>query len=264
MAIMAKVSLIVPAYKAEPWIDECLASIHEQTYKDIEIIVIEDPERTGAASSRNRGLAKATGEYVAFSDADDYLSPDAIERMVAAMEGVEMVCGSFRKFGQFDRIVTHPTAVLTRREVAYYVMGNLSHPDTNQMITSCWAKLYRRVLIDKFPLQNTSEGMAFNFKYLKMCENVRFIDSVVYHNRRHGGSLSTTFDPKNKFGLFGFLQSQRYVRTFLEEFFEEAALDEAMDKFKVYQSMLYFMRICDSEGSKAREVFNMLYPDNGS
>lgn len=234
------VSIIVPVYKADAWIDECMASIRAQTYNDIEFIVIDDVQGTGAAAARNRGLEKATGEFIAFCDADDYLAPDAIEKLVAASDGVELVCGSFRKFGNFETIVSHPTATLTVGEVADYVVGNLRNPRSNQMLSGCWAKLYRREFVDAFPLLTTAEDMAFNFDYLTRSENVRFISDIVYHNRKRAGSLSTTFDEKNKDGLFGVIKALKYVEEFLVQ---NGADTDLIDNSKIYHSMLYAQRI---------------------
>jgi len=257
---MSKVSLIVPVYKADPWIDECMAYISAQTYKDIELIVIDDAQGSGAAAARNRGLDLATGDYVAFCDADDYLSPDGIQKMVEAMQGVEMVCGSFRKFGEFGQTIKHEDEILFRGEVADYAMVNLRTPRRNQMLSGCWAKMYYRDLVTKFPELTTAEDMAFNFDYLKRCGRVRFIDSVVYNNRKRNGSLSTTFDENNKEGLFGFLPAMRYVRTFLEEFFSDEEIEEAIDNSKMYHAMLYYMRIMQQTGGTPRDTLMRLFP----
>lgn len=258
---MAKVSIIVPVHHlSKQWLPQCLDSIEAQTYKDIEPIVIHDCKTSGAAATRNRGIEKATGEYIAFCDSDDYLSPDAIEKMVKAMDGVDMVCGSFRKFGEFDQEVRHPTNVLDRSKVAEYAMANLKSPRSNQMLSGCWAKLYKRDLVCHFPELTTAEDMAFNFDYLKRCEKVRFLYDIVYHNRKHQGSLSTTFDPNNKPGLFGFLHALRYVKTFMEEFYADDVLEDAIDNSKVYHSALYFTRICQQTRESMRDTLMRLYP----
>ena len=254
-----KVSIIVPSYKAEEWLAECLASIHTQTYKDIELILIDD-SGTGAWAARNRGLDKATGDLIAFCDADDYLSPDAIEKMVIGIEGVDMVCGSFRKFGEFETVVSHPTQTLTMKEIADYAMGNLKNPRSNQMFSGCWAKLYRKSLIGRFPELTTAEDMAFNFDYLTRCKSVRFISDVVYHNRKRQGSLSTTYNEKDNPGLFGFLEGLRYVEGFLARYFYGYTIDRALDNSRVYHSMLYFSRICSQTGGNMRETLMRLYP----
>jgi len=254
------ISLIVPIYKAEPWITECMASIHAQTHKDIDLILVDDAQGSGAGNARNRGLELAKGEYVAFCDADDYLSPDALEKMVGAMDGVDMVCGSFKKFGNFEQTVEHETRIFKTEEIAAYAMQNLLNPMSHQMLSGCWAKLYRRSLIGRFPDLTTAEDLAFNFDCLRLCKSVRFIPDIVYHNRKHSGSLSTTFDEKDKKGLFGFLEAMRYVKRFLASFYLEDDIDEALDNSKSYHSMLYFTRIMQQTGDTPRNTLMRLFP----
>ena len=257
---MEKVSVVVPVYNADRWIQECLDSIKSQTYRDIELIVVDDPNGTGAAAARNRGLDRATGEYIVFCDADDYLEPDAIRVMVDAIAGVDFVAGSFRKFGDFDAVVSGPPGEISMRRVAEYAMGNLRNPRSNQLLSGCWAKLFKRELAGRFPEIATAEDMAFNFNYLLRCDRARFIPDLIYHNRKRPGSLSTTYDSKNKPGLFGFLSGLKHVRKFLSQYYWSEEIEDAIDNSKVYHSMLYFTRICDQEGGTMREVLRKLYP----
>ncbi len=104
---MVQVSVIIPAYNAEDYIDECLESVRAQTLSDIEILVIDDgstdetlscvrkhadadsrvcvmtQENQYAGVARNKGIAEATGEYLYFLDADDWIEPNTLETLVA-------------------------------------------------------------------------------------------------------------------------------------------------------------------------------------
>lgn len=253
------VSVIVPVYRAEGTIRQCLDSIYSQSYKDMEVIVIDDSEASGAAAARNRGIEKARGELIMFCDADDYLGLDAVSTLVEAMNGVDLVAGSFRKFGDFESVV-QGSSIMDRSEVAKYVMGNLNNPRQNQMLSGCWAKLYRREIIGRFPIFTTAEDMAFNFDYLGRCKSVKFIPQVVYNNRKHNSSLSTTFDGTDRSGLFGFLGGLKYVKRFLSEFYPIESIDDAIDNSKVYHSLLAFSRICAQDGRPMKDVLMTLYP----
>jgi len=249
------VSVIVPVYGSKEWLNECLESIKTKDYKDLELIIEDDKEGTGAAAARNRALGRASGDFILFCDSDDYLEGGAIDLLLRSINGVDMVCGSFRKFGNFEQIVAHPTQILTPWEIAQYVMSNLKNPGKNQMLSGCWAKLFRRELIGRFPYLTTAEDMAFNFDYLKRCNKVKFISDIVYHNRKRQGSLTTTFDEKNTRGLFGFLEAMKYVKNFLSGFYPTEEIDDALDSSKVYHSMLYFSRIAGC----GRGTFRKLY-----
>ena len=257
---MERVSLIVPVSRQGQWLDACLESIKEQDYPAIDLIRIDDHEGSGAAETRNRGLERAKGEYVAFVDDDDLLEPGAISALVAAMDGVDFVAGSFCKFGDFSATVAHEGAVLDRMALASYAMANLRAPSQNQLLSGCWAKLYRRSMLGRFPPLTTAEDMALNFDYFTRAEKARFIPNIVYANRKHSNSLTTTFDPENRGGLFEFLKALREVKRFLAPYYSDDEIEDAMDSSKTYHAMLYFMRICQQRGGTMRDNFKALYP----
>lgn len=111
-------SVVVPVYKVEPYLDQCVESIVNQTYSNLEIILVDDgspdncpkmcddwaerdsrirvihKENGGLSDARNAGVAVATGEFLAFVDSDDYLEPEMYELMLSALRrtGVQMAC----------------------------------------------------------------------------------------------------------------------------------------------------------------------------
>ena len=112
-----KVSVIVPIYKVEPYLDQCVQSIVNQTYKNLEIILVDDgspdnspamcdawaekdnrirvihKENGGFSSARNAGLDAATGDYIQFVDSDDWILPDMTAALVScAVEGERRCC----------------------------------------------------------------------------------------------------------------------------------------------------------------------------
>lgn len=121
--MIIKVSIVIPVFNGEEYLEQCLRSVLSQTLQELEILCVDDgstdrsaelvrrmqkedariqlirQENQGAGSARNRALQEARGLYVAFLDADDfYIEPDALERMVRLCEGKELfVCGSLRK-----------------------------------------------------------------------------------------------------------------------------------------------------------------------
>lgn len=117
-----KISIIVPIYNVEKELDRCVASILRQTYQNIEILLVDDgspdncpamcdayaqtdgrvvvirKENGGLSSARNAGLRAATGEYVLYVDSDDYIEPDACERLAGEIaKGADIVSGKFRE-----------------------------------------------------------------------------------------------------------------------------------------------------------------------
>ena len=117
-----KISVIVPVYKAEAWLARCVDSILAQTFRDLEVILVDDgsPDGSGAlcegyaaadsrvkaihkanggvSSARNAGIEAASGEWVAFVDSDDWLEPDYLERLADRLTGpdCDVVMGGAR------------------------------------------------------------------------------------------------------------------------------------------------------------------------
>ena len=128
---MKKISVIIPIYNAEMYIEECIESVRKQTIQDLEIVCVDDgslddsesiiqkiaskdlriklirQKNQGAGNARNNGLKNATGKYVAFLDADDYFYDiDALKKMVERCEKDKVnVCGSFSKRNDNNRIM---------------------------------------------------------------------------------------------------------------------------------------------------------------
>ena len=132
------VSIIVPVYNTAEYVEECIQSILTQSYKNIELILVDDgstdgsksictkylqntnvryieQENQGPQASRKRGVETANGEWVMFVDSDDYLLEDCVQDLIALSDGVDIVLGSF--VGQ-KRLMKGPD-VLTSQQYLY-------------------------------------------------------------------------------------------------------------------------------------------------
>lgn len=173
-----KVSIIVPVYNQQRYVKKCLNSILQQTYRETEVIVVNDGSTDNSLSiinqmakedarvividkaneglpmARNDGLKKVTGEYVMFVDSDDWITPpEAISAMVgiAQREDVDIVIGkSIRHFPLWERKSDYMPALETNRKITtpelfdkYYV----SFFGINIFPVQAWAKLYKASLI---------------------------------------------------------------------------------------------------------------------
>ena len=148
---MPFVSLIIPVYNAEKYLRRCLTSAMEQTFKDMEILVVNDgstdeslqicreyaqmdsrfhiinKENTGVSDSRNRAIQIAKGDYLQFMDSDDWLTPDATETLVYAAQkfNCDLVIADFYRvdkavFTENQHI--RERGLLTREQFATYMM----------------------------------------------------------------------------------------------------------------------------------------------
>lgn len=206
---MPKVSIIIPAYNAERYIQRCLNSIIGQSLSDIEIIVINDgsndktleilreykkkdqrikvisQKNAGVSASRNNGLIVARGKYVAFCDADDYLNTNYIEALysTAKTNDLDIIKSSFKTAGSNDEITTH---AIIKRDFAL-----LSKKDINEIflknyeLNSACMQLIKRDLLSKHNLKfdeklSYAEDMHFTFRAMQCAEKVGWINEPGY------------------------------------------------------------------------------------
>ena len=217
---MEKVSLIIPIYNAEMYLKRCLDSVIAQTYPALEILLVNDgsrdhslaiceeyekkddrihiidKENTGVSDSRNVAMAAATGTYLQFMDSDDWLTPDATERLVtlAEMTRADLVIGDFyRVDGDHYALKSHipETGVMDRRAFAEHMMEDPADFYYGVM----WNKLYRRDLVEKYHLGCTTElnwceDFLFNLAYIRRAERFCALQAPVYYYMKRKGSLA--------------------------------------------------------------------------
>ena len=214
------VSVIVPMYNCEDYVGYALKSALDQKFSGtIEIIAVDDgstddtleaardvlagadvfarllkQRHGGVATARNRALDLATGEYVAFLDADDQLMEGFCEEMVnaARTDRADLVIGSTRAIpGRGD---LRSCADGTVKEFGFSRATTPFHQDflarlfwDEEMGTSVWGKLYRRCLLGRFSSDYYFEDCPFNLSYIRRCRTITTIAEEVYCYREGAG-----------------------------------------------------------------------------
>ncbi len=243
---MEMVSVIVPVYNAEGSLRRCAESILAQDRPELELILVDDGSRDGSwdlmrslagqdarvrairkenggvSSARNRALEEASGRYVMFADADDWLPMDAVKLLVRELEesGADLAVGDFYRV--MDGNVSRKGAianggVLSRREYADAMM--LSPADLYYGVL--WNKIYRRDLIERFSLRmdesiSYSEDMIFNLEYLRHVDAVAVLKTPVYYYEFTRGSLVD-----RNTNLAATVRMKKSVIGYYDEFFRE-------------------------------------------
>ena len=225
---MPKVSVIVPVYNTEKYLAECVDSILDQTLYDIEVILVDDGATDSsaaicdayaekdsrvrvihkpngrAASARNAGLKIAQGEYIAFVDSDDWISPDMYERMLAAGADV-CLCDYVRFKGNQEFPFTQPNIrdgfydkEQIRKEIyPHLVMDGLEYPIT----ISNWVLVIKHTIIKDNGLSYRediliSEDAPFGSEVLYCANSFAYLKGQqFYHYRVTEGSASRTYKP---------------------------------------------------------------------
>lgn len=216
---MPEVSVIIPVYNAEKTVERCVRSVLEQDYSDLEIIAVDDGstddsgklldaisetdprlivlhvENGGVSRARNTGLRQASGKYVQFLDADDYITNEATKLLVRTMEenDTDLVIADFyRVVG--DNIARKGSiridTLLTLQEFATIMMDSPS----DFYYGVLWNKLYRNDIIHDHEVfmdedLNYCEDFIFNMEYLIHCRTIRPLLVPVYYYIKTEGSL---------------------------------------------------------------------------
>ena len=244
-----KLSIIIPVYRVETYLDFCLKSSVQQNVDDCEVILVNDgsPDRSGdicdewcrknrnfqvihcaqnkgLSAARNKGIEKAHGEYITFIDSDDYLSPNTLKSNLELLE----------KAPDVD-VLEYPVCVEHGAESSYhYVPGKgevVSFPEwmtrKGYMHSYAWNKLYRRTLWEKkrFP-----EGKLFEDVYtipfiLQQAGHILRSNRGLYYYCNRKGSISHTVTPR---GIEDLLQAhlQLYRNVSAHPDIPEKALDD--------------------------------------
>lgn len=209
------VSVIVPVYRVEKYLPQCVDSILEQTYTNLEVILVDDgsPDGCGAicdayaakdsrvkvihkqngglSDARNAGMAVMTGEYVSFVDSDDMLAHHAVEVLlrIAQEKNADLVIGGH------DRFEMDPCEGADGREAKVRCMTNVeAMADMLQNGCASWARLYRSELHAPvlFPVGEINEDEAIVLHLLDRCKCVAMTDAVVYYYRCREESITTS------------------------------------------------------------------------
>lgn len=218
------VSVIVPVYKVEKYIEKCINSIINQTYKNLEIILVDDgspdncpqicddyakrdsriraihTENQGVSCARNAGIKASSGEYITFVDSDDWLPKHAIEQLVTAIEenNADFCFGAVTEVGAIhtSRVFDVGRKCIDKSDeeefISYY----------SKMYMTPWGKLYRRQIIEQSDISfpkgvQYGEDTNFLLKYLCACNHLCSIDSNVYfYNRMVIFSATRKYHPQ--------------------------------------------------------------------
>ena len=266
---MPKVSVVVPVYNVEKYIDKCLSSLVNQTLEDIEIIIVNDgskdnsieiikeyidkypqkivyleKENGGLSDARNYGIPYAKGEYIAFLDSDDYVELDMYEKMyeIAKKENSDMV--------ECDFYWEYPNKV---KEDIGYIYKNKKEMMTTIRVVA-WNKLIKREILKKlnieFPKGLRYEDVEFTYKLMPYLNKVSFLKKPCIHYIQRDNSIANTQNERTK-EIFEVLENVLIYykeQKIYEEYKNE--LEYIYTRFLLCSSLLRMVKIVDKEVKK--------------
>lgn len=255
MSLSPLVSIIVPVYNAEKYLKKCLDSLSGQMYPNIEILCVNDgstdrsmdilqdysrldsrihlinKENAGVSQARNDALKIASGNYIMFVDADDWIDAETCDRVMccALEEQADIVMWSYcsetgsrssRKeiFPEKRIFIDSEVKMKLHRRFLGVLNEELAHPELADALCPVWGKLYRKELLDGIAFIDlreigTYEDGFFNLEVFGKAKKVVYLPEYYYHYRRSTTESVTSGYRKELFSQWQnlFAQMRRYI-----------------------------------------------------
>ncbi|MGM9843051.1 MAG: glycosyltransferase [Muribaculaceae bacterium] len=261
-------SVIIPAYNVEKYIDHCLNTVTNQTYQNLEIILVDDgspdnsgniidewskkdsrikvihKENGGLGFARNSGLEIATGDYIAFIDSDDYIDLNMYETLInKAIETKSDIvyCGfhkgvnydSFEDISDFSTEITFNENQILDLSLAFVRKNPIIAKE--KLAMSVWHSIYRKNVIKvNFYSERVvgSEDLHFQISAVLNSKQITFIPDCLYYYRYNGNSLSHNL----KFDIYF---RYKRLREYINALFIEKGVNNVADYLMLYITITY-------------------------
>lgn len=227
------ISIIIPIYNVEKQLSRCITSVRTQTYKNLEIILVNDgsadkcgeicdkvakedhriqvihKENGGLSDARNAGLEVANGDYIAFIDSDDYVACDYIKTLYCniSKENADAAVCSFCLIDENDTLLENRFICESKEVIlGFQLLQKVLRHDGSKYVVM-WNKLYRRELFTdlRFDKDKIYEDEYINFKLFWQCNRIVLIHEVLYYYLQRQESIIGSkmtlkkIDMKNEF-----------------------------------------------------------------
>ena len=252
------ISVVIPVYNTEKYLEQCIESVINQTYLNLEIILIDDgstdnsgqiceeyakmdsrirvihQENGGMIQAVNRGISLAKGRYLAFVDSDDWIELDMYEYMINEIGDNDLISvGMFLEYYDSNASNTHFPHIPEKRyagkdDMEYIWRNMVQYHNTNElgiMVSRC-VHLFRKDIVGQIYQERPinvvfGEDRIFMFMYLLNCESIKIVNRALYHYRLHNDSCTHTRD---KF----FLNNINEYYVFLEKYFSNYSIKDEL------------------------------------
>ena len=274
------VSVVVPIYNVQAYLPQCIESILGQSYRNIEIILVDDgspdespaicdayqkkdsrirvihKENGGLSDARNAGTAIAQGEYITYVDSDDWIDTEYVEKLLRAAQKycAEMtVCGlGSTKTREEPPKRNGKECVLTGKEALYKILYQ------NEMDVSACGKLIRTQIAQKhlFPKGKLFEDLATTYQYVIECKTVVYIGEDLYFYYQNPTSITQSKPNRKRLQIVPIVNE--LVQEVVQEYPDLQAAAMAR-KFSVYcYAIRQLNRLNDLDGECAKEVWSFI------
>lgn len=291
------VSIIVPVYNSEKYLRQCIESIISQTYKNIEIILIDDgstdksgkiceeygskdkrikvihTENNGPSTARNKGIENSKGEFMFFVDADDFIENKAISLLIENYNQykADIIVGDFKRIEDdnisgsgHDRFFSG-SRLLTKQDIIDYTRYYLKKPNRFPLFTQSWGMLFKTSIIKDNNIffnadLRTFEDMVFNFEYLKYTNKLFFLKEALYNHLFHDNYASATIKIcDNPKVLFGYPQALVSAKDFLDNYCSDDELKKEIGHAYTCYTIIQLVRTCGQiNNSNKKKIYEFI------
>ena len=245
---MDLISVIIPVYNVEKYLDICVESVVRQTYENLEIILVDDgstdncpaicdewarkdsrikvihKQNGGLSSARNVGMKNASGDYIGFIDSDDVISLDMYEKLLSSLKENEAdiaQCGYFT-FSDYSQIsdFNNDKTVYTRKFNSHNAVKSLLTDGTVSVI--CWSKLYKNQVIKNVFFEEgvINEDVLWTYQVLAKSDNVVTISGKLYgYYQREGSIMNSAYSERRFDALYALSKRSDAVKTDFPDLF---------------------------------------------
>lgn len=287
------ISVIVPIYNVEKYLARCVDSIVNQTYKNLEIILVDDgsPDRCpqmcddyaekdsrikvvhkkngGLSDARNAGMAVATGKYISFIDSDDYVSDDFFECLLDVMnkENSDIAECSVVKFYEDNRFDEFSDDLSVKTYDTQDAMSALIAE--NPFHQHVWNKLYKTELVKDIPyaVGKLNEDEFWTYRVFGRANKVaRLNKTMYYYFQRNSSIMGVGYNIRRLDALEGKANRQKYIENNFPDLSTQAKIDLYGSCMFAYQSVLKFMSGADKKKAlelirKYRKMYNLSFDE---
>ncbi|MGN0383573.1 MAG: glycosyltransferase family 2 protein [Eubacterium sp.] len=275
------ISVVVPIYKVEDYISRCVDSIINQTYKNLEIILVDDgsPDNCpqlcdeyakkdnrikvihkingGLSDARNAGMKVSTGEYISFIDSDDYITFDFLETLYNTMitensDIVECCVVKFYEDNHFDEY--NDDFSIENYGIVDGLSALISENPFKQHV---WNKLYKTDLVMdiSFAVGKLNEDEFWTYQVFGKAERITKINKTMYYYfQRSSSIMGNTYNLKRLDALEGKANRQKYIDIYFPELSLKSKIDLYGSCIFAYQCVLKYMSGKDKK--KAKSIIN--------
>ena len=227
------ISIVIPIYNAEKYLEECLNSIKNQTDKNFEVIMVNDgskddseticmnflrsdsrfrylkKENGGVSSARNVGLDNVEGDYITFIDADDWVDENYLDLLITTVEKnhSDIVVSSYKQFNNIDVFYLRAYSLQEKYLLNFERMNRDDFltifpklMSTNVCFNNAVAKLFRKELVNDLRFDTSikyGEDLDFYFRLYLNVDSISYVDEPTYVYRMHGDSTTSNFNQEH-------------------------------------------------------------------